>query len=389
MDRAAQPQTQARALARAQWTQTGIVSIQRTSQVVVAHPLGRASEVYAFKRARASTREVAFATSLACEALVRTHAVYVGPQWAYFQQDLYEGHLEGGLFKYRPSVPLSTADVTAINANVHQRLEQMVAALLYLHAAGVVHRDVKPSNFLVRGPTLVLSDFDSAYRLSGKSAVDEGALFGAGLVGTPMFLAPELLHSKFRARNGRLRLFRSASASLHKLDVFSLGVTLYYLIYNAYPFAGDNEYSVQNAIVNANPHFPPTHITHAIVGLLPQLLAKDVNSRISIGALAKAIGGVDVPRQRALPPLITLTGDLNMAPATPPAPTAPPAGPAPAGHVSDLEPFQFKLPFLATETNTSNASLQSSKSQLKHSKIVNFKSLLNNPPTMDAYLAQQ
>lgn len=92
-------------------------------------------------------------------------------------------------------------------------LPQLLAALAHLHAAGVVHRDVKPSNVLVTAEgRLVLLDFGVA----GPSGVSPN------LSGTPEYMAPELL-------DGRVG---------PAADVYAVGVLLYEALVGARPFEG-------------------------------------------------------------------------------------------------------------------------------------------------------
>ncbi|MBC9732308.1 serine/threonine-protein kinase [Nocardioides marmotae] len=71
-------------------------------------------------------------------------------------------------------------------------LRQLLAGLAAIHAAGVVHRDVKPANLLLHPtgsgrPHLVVSDFGVAVDLAGPRLTETGAV-----VGTPGYLAPEV-----------------------------------------------------------------------------------------------------------------------------------------------------------------------------------------------------
>ncbi|MDX2132217.1 MAG: protein kinase [Planctomycetota bacterium] len=89
--------------------------------------------------------------------------------------------------------------------------EAIARALASVHATGVVHRDVKPSNILVRRDgTPLLSDFGLA-----KDAARDSLTVGPGFLGTLAYAAPEQL------RGEELD---------HRADIFSLGATLYHLL---------------------------------------------------------------------------------------------------------------------------------------------------------------
>ena len=96
---------------------------------------------------------------------------------------------------------------------------QLVGALIYLHAAGKLHCDVKPSNVLVRRDGLVkLLDFGLATEF-GPLAIGEGRQ----LIGTPAYMSPE------QAANQPL-----TAAS----DWYSVGVMLFEALTGVRPFEG-------------------------------------------------------------------------------------------------------------------------------------------------------
>ena len=129
---------------------------------------------------------------------------------AAFWMELVRGHtLE---HEIRTRGPLPPRRVAAIGA-------KLCRALQAVHAAGIVHRDIKASN-VMREPDgrLVLMDFGI-----GDVAHDAAAAPGRALVGTPMCMAPEL--------------FAGRQHSVHS-DIYALGVLLSYLATGRYPLHG-------------------------------------------------------------------------------------------------------------------------------------------------------
>ncbi len=104
-------------------------------------------------------------------------------------------------------------------------LEQIGAALAAAHTNGVVHRDMKPENcFLVfhdGGQQIKVLDFGIAKILDDRLDTGDRALTGQGLIGTPEYIAPELVRG---------------AAPDRRVDVYALGIVLYFLLTGDVPF---------------------------------------------------------------------------------------------------------------------------------------------------------
>jgi non-specific serine/threonine protein kinase/serine/threonine-protein kinase len=112
-----------------------------------------------------------------------------------------------------------------------QAAADVLAALGAAHAAGIVHRDVKPGNVLVaEDGTAKISDFGIAKSAEVASGADLTAT--GQLIGTPAYLAPERL---------------AGAPATFLSDLYSLGVVLYEAFSGQKPFAGDSFVAVARA----------------------------------------------------------------------------------------------------------------------------------------------
>ncbi|WP_227022937.1 serine/threonine-protein kinase [Actinomadura rubrobrunea] len=193
---------------------------------------------------------------------------------------------------------------------------QMLAALHTAHEAGVLHRDVKPSNVLVsRGDRAVLTDFGIA------TAAGDATLTQTGLVmGSPAYIAPE------RAR-GR----RAGPAS----DLWSLGVTLYAMLDGKSPFERQEPMAALVAVISEDPE-PPAN-AGPLAPVIEGLLRKNPEQRmdaIEAGALLD-----DIVRQETVDAQRTVAVEVPLGETLgrnrPPGDGAGPAADDPAGTAVD------------------------------------------------------
>ncbi|PSM44184.1 serine/threonine protein kinase [Streptomyces dioscori] len=136
---------------------------------------------------------------------------------------------------------------------------EVLGALESAHAAGILHRDVKPDNVLLgRGDRVVLTDFGIAQIEGETNLTDTG-----GFVGSPEFIAPERVLGQ-----------RPGPAS----DLWSLGVVLYAATEGVSPFRRSNTPATLQSVLNATPA-PPNAATGPLAEAINGLLDKDPNRR--------------------------------------------------------------------------------------------------------------
>ncbi|MFE5509918.1 bifunctional serine/threonine-protein kinase/ABC transporter substrate-binding protein [Streptomyces sp. NPDC056529] len=160
---------------------------------------------------------------------------------------------------------------------------RLAAALADVHAAGLVHRDVKPGNVLLAldGPRLI--DFGIARSAGATALTATGAM-----IGTPGFLAPE------QARVGTADEVGPAA------DVFSLGCVLAYALTGERPFGTGAVAAVVYRTVHEEPDL--RGVPDTILPLVTACLAKDPAARPTAAQVRAALGEAGGPAGDWLPP---------------------------------------------------------------------------------------
>ncbi len=136
---------------------------------------------------------------------------------------------------------------------------EVAGALAHAHGLGILHRDVKPENVMVRKDGLIkLMDFGVAQIIDLERMTVTGQLLGS-----PAYMAPELVE-------GKPVDFRT--------DVFSMGIMLYQLTTGALPFSGRNPHEVLKRIVECR-FADPRGINRLIADRLARIIAKALARR--------------------------------------------------------------------------------------------------------------
>lgn len=174
-------------------------------------------------------------------------------------------------------------------------LQQTAFALAEAHRAGMVHRDVKPGNILVRPDGSVkITDFGIAWSARSVALTRTGQV-----IGTPQYLSPE-------QAEGRL----ASPAS----DVYALGLIGYECLSGHPAFEGDNAVTIALKQVRSEPEPLPDELPPGVRTLIQRALTKDPAGRLPDGAaFAEAIDDVVAGRELPVAP-VTVAREVQLPP---------------------------------------------------------------------------
>jgi serine/threonine-protein kinase len=185
-------------------------------------------------------------------------------------------HVEGRTLeeRLRHEGALPAAEVCRIG-------RQICAGLEHAHAAGLVHRDLKPGNLIERSDgTIKIADFGIARLIEGTELTEAGTI-----VGTAAYLAPE------QAGDGEI-----TPAS----DVFALGVLLYELLTGTQPWKVDSLAELAGRASAPRPELPP-ETPWALREAVERSLETDPAARPTVDELADLLAAPDDDATLVLP----------------------------------------------------------------------------------------
>jgi len=142
-------------------------------------------------------------------------------------------------------------------------LRDVVDALAYAHAQGVVHRDIKPDNVLLTGKHAVVTDFGVAKAVSASAGSSSLTSLGIAL-GTPAYMAPEQGAADPRTD--------------HRADLYAVGVLAYEMLGGRPPFVAPSPQAMLAAHVTLTPE-PLTKLRPAVPPALAALVMRCLEKR--------------------------------------------------------------------------------------------------------------
>jgi serine/threonine-protein kinase len=158
---------------------------------------------------------------------------------------------------------------------------QILTALDYAHASGIIHRDIKPSNVIVSATGVVkVLDFGIARVLDADRMTRQGLI-----IGTPQYMAPEQI--------------RAADLD-GRADVYSVGVLLYEMLAGRLPFRAENDIALMYAhlegritpLVECAPATPTW-----LFEVVDRALAKSPESRFASAAMFRDALDAELPHR--------------------------------------------------------------------------------------------
>ena len=160
----------------------------------------------------------------------------------------------GNLYSYMKKNKLN-------NEMISQFLRDIISIIKYLHSLNIIHRDIKPENLLLDNNLRIkLCDYGWATHLKNNEQINT-------YCGTPDYVAPEILKKEFYD---------------YKIDIWSIGVLLFEMLFNYSPFTANNNNERFKNIIKGRINWPKNYINNSGKNLIEKILKVNPKERISL-----------------------------------------------------------------------------------------------------------
>ncbi|XP_018561124.1 ovarian-specific serine/threonine-protein kinase Lok-like isoform X1 [Anoplophora glabripennis] len=164
------------------------------------------------------------------------------------------------------------SNVTLTESNVKFLFYQMVLAVQFLHAKGITHRDLKPENVLLSS-----DDLETIIKVTdfGLSKITEEDDMMKTVCGTLCYIAPEVLNAKIPEYD-------------KQVDVWSLGVILFYMLSKKLPFSSPDRTALGKLIITGDydmGNLSWNGVSYLAKDLVKRMLTVNPEKRITISAI--------------------------------------------------------------------------------------------------------
>lgn len=172
------------------------------------------------------------------------------------------------IFKVILEIKNSFTSKRTSEAELWRMMYEILLGLSYLHSNNIIHRDLKPLNiFLTSNQSIKIGDLGvSRIVTSNDYEKNTVSIKNDARVGTPLFLAPELVKQK---------------PYDFKIDIWAVGIIMYYLSTLKLPFLGENLSKLATSITASTPKDPPKIYTDKFRNCILSFLSKNPKERPS------------------------------------------------------------------------------------------------------------
>ncbi len=180
---------------------------------------------------------------------------------------------------------------------------QISEGLAAAHAAGVIHRDLKPDNVILgRDDRAVITDFGIARTLSGASGP---TTLDGSWIGTPVYMAPELIEG--------------GALADESCDVYALGVVLFEAVTQTLPWKGETDVAIAIDRLQRPPIDPRElrqGLPDAFAEIILRCLSRERGQRFATAqAVGRALSSVILPTTSSIPSALPPRSPLDTLPA--------------------------------------------------------------------------